>query len=83
MRTITETVYSDGSGVAGLYEIYGARYSGIRTPETITVTPLSVPTWHQSARTKGIRRSACAQVERHLAAIKLPPATYGDTPCAP
>jgi hypothetical protein len=82
LRTITETVYSDGSGVAGTYEVYGARYSGIRTPETITVTPLGIPTWHQSARAKGVRRSACAQIERHLAAIQLPPAAYEDL-CAP
>jgi hypothetical protein len=66
---VEESVYSDGSGSAGVYEVYGVRFSGIHSGERVTVTPLAVRAGHRGGREKGIVRSGARLVERHVAAL--------------
>jgi hypothetical protein len=69
ITVLEETVYSDGSGVAGTYEVYGVRLSGLHSGESCTVTPLGIPTSHRGGRSKGIVRSAIRIIEGRLMAL--------------
>ena len=68
LKVISQDVYPDGSGVAGVYEVYGVRFSGIHSGERITVTPLGVRPGYRSGREKGVTTTGARVVERHLAA---------------
>lgn len=70
IKTVSEEIYSDGSGSCGVYEVYGIRFSGIHTGEKATVTPLGIGNGRMPGRTKGVIRSACAAIEKHLGAIQ-------------
>src|SRR5690554_496707 len=66
IKVLDETVYSDGSGVTGLYEVYGQKFSGIHTGEKTTVTPLGIQSGHRGGRAKGMVRTAVKAIEAHL-----------------
>lgn len=68
---IDETVYSDGSGVAGVYEVYGQRFSGLHAGEGCEprVTALGVPSGFRSGRAKALVASGRALVEQRLTTI--------------
>ena len=68
INVLEETIYSDGSGSAGLYEIYGVQMSGITTGAggVVTVTPISIGTGHRSGRYKQLVSHACYMLEQRL-----------------
>jgi len=68
INTITETIYEDGSGTSGLYEIYGQQFSGITTGRggKITVTALGIRSSYRSAKERGCVRSGSKALERYL-----------------
>lgn len=71
VKVLDETVYSDGSGVAGLYEVYGQRFSGIHNGERATVTALGVATGYRSGKAKGWARTGASAVEKRLVGLMV------------
>lgn len=73
IEIIEQTIYSDGSGVSGLYQVYGARFAGSRNPEGgVRVFALGIPSRRLARKTKGVIASAAKAVERHLRALEVP-----------
>jgi hypothetical protein len=66
-----QKVWADGSGVSGLYEVYGTKFQGIHDgDERITVSALNVREHgHRGARDKGVVTTGRRLVERHLQAV--------------
>lgn len=70
LKVLDETVYSDGSGSAGLYEVYGVRLTGINNGSgKVTVAPLNIRTGYRGGREKGVVKTACKIVEAHVAGL--------------
>lgn len=68
VTVLEETIYSDGSGVCGLYVVYGTKFSAIRNGDNkITVTPLGLSSGYRGGRAKGIVKSAVRILENRLA----------------
>lgn len=71
ITVLEETIYSDGSGSAGLYEVYGQRFSGVTTGRggKVTVIPLGIRSGYRTGREKGSVRHAVRVIEERLSAL--------------
>ena len=66
IRIIEETLYADGSGMAGTYVVYGMRFGVCASSaDKVTVTPVGVGSSYMPAREKGMRRRASQILEAH------------------
>ena len=62
------TVYADGSGIEAVANAYGFRFAvSVGSSESIKVFPLFSQEYTSTGRTKAIRKSAAAMVERVVA----------------
>ena len=73
IKIIEETIYPDGSGSCGLYEVYGMRFSGISNHNReVTITPLVTGSGRRTHKERGMRRTATKAVARHIEQIEQP-----------
>lgn len=69
--------YSDGSGAEAIVSVYGYRFAVIcGSAESVTVSPLNATQYAETARVKGMRKSA-AKAAREWFGAKL--AELGDS----
>jgi hypothetical protein len=70
IKVLNETVYGDGSGSAGLYEIAGVRLSGINNGDgKVTVTPIGVRSGFRSWAEKKATARAIAALEARVRSL--------------
>ena len=69
VTVINQDIYQDGSGISGLYQVYGLKLSGIHTGEKITVTPLNIRPGYRGRGEKETLRTAVRAVEQHLVGL--------------
>lgn len=70
IKVLEETVFSDGSGSVGLYEVYGQRFSGINNGDgKVTVTPVGIRSGFRGDREKSAVKSASRLIETHVKAL--------------